>query len=120
MDSLILAETLANRPYTEIIRQDLSTDGDPVFLAFTPELEGCMGQGLSGEEAKENLREARVAFILSLLEDNLIVPGPQSYPTSTTSGFSTTYVSESHSSPNRWIRAENDSEEYATTQLIKA
>ena len=119
MDTRILAETLANRPYVEIVRQDLSTDDNPVFIAFSPELEGCMGQGLTGEEAIENLREARFVFIQSLLEDNIIVPEPQSYPTSTTSGFSATYISGSHASLDRWKLAENDSVDYAITQLIK-
>ena len=120
MDLRTKAEILANRSYIVVVRPDLSTDGDPVFLAFSPEIEGCIGQGTSPEMAIENLREARIDYIQSLIEDNIPVPEPQTYQTVTTSGFSATYISGSHASPDSWNLVENDSEDFATTQLIRA
>lgn len=117
MDTRNLAETLANRPYIEIVRPDLSTDDEPIYLAFSPELEGCMGQGQSWEEAIENLREARIDFIQSLIEDNISVPEPQTYPTLTTSGFSAKFVSGSQ---ENYEPVKNNSEDFAVTQLIRS
>ncbi|MBN2548660.1 MAG: type II toxin-antitoxin system HicB family antitoxin [Anaerolineales bacterium] len=71
------AEELAARYYFEIVRLDETTEGEPVYLAFSPELENCLGQGKNPDEALDDLRQARIDFILSLLEDNLPVPEPQ-------------------------------------------
>jgi predicted RNase H-like HicB family nuclease len=45
-------------------------------IAFHPELEGCIAQGETPEEAKRNLDILRVEWIESLLEDGLEVPEP--------------------------------------------
>jgi predicted RNase H-like HicB family nuclease len=70
------AKKLASRPYIVEVDLDETTDGQPVFIAKTPELEGCFGQGETIEEAINSLNDARVDYIYSLLEDNLYVPGP--------------------------------------------
>jgi predicted RNase H-like HicB family nuclease len=71
-----LAKTLALRPYIVEIRQDETTDGEPVYLALNPELNGCLGQGKSIEEALSDLDSARIDFIESMLDDGLTVPDP--------------------------------------------
>ena len=119
MDLRNQAEMLGNRVYTIHVLKDLTTDGDPVFLAFSPELEGCMGQGLSREEAIESLREARIDYIQSLIEDNLPVPEPQTYQTNTTSGSSATYITGSHAVSDKWILVENDPA-FTPIRLIRA
>ena len=70
------AEWLARKPYTVEVFRDETTEGQPVYIAQTPELEGCIGQGISVDKAVANLSEARVDYIESLLEDGLPVPEP--------------------------------------------
>ena len=84
-DLLAQAEKLAARPYTVGISLDETTEGASVYVAYHPELKGCLGQGLNMEEAVANLDEARVDYIHSLLDDNLPVPEPEALETSTTS-----------------------------------
>ncbi len=68
---------LAKRSYIEEISKDETTDGHPVYLMSHPELPGCMTQGATIEEARENLQDARYEYILSLLEDGEPVPEPR-------------------------------------------
>jgi predicted RNase H-like HicB family nuclease len=72
------AEQLAARPYTVRILRDDSISDDPLFLALNPELEGCMAQGETPEQAEDNLAEFRVDYIEHLLKHNLQVPYPSS------------------------------------------
>lgn len=92
MDLKKKSETLAAQPYTVVVVKDLTTEDEPAYLALSPELEGCMGQGRTKEEAVENLSEARIDYIQSLLEDGLPVPAPQTHLTITTSGSSATFT----------------------------
>jgi len=85
---------LANRPYTVIVVLEESTEGEPVYLAQSPELEGCFGQGKTVSEADENLHAARVDYIHSLLEDGLPVPDPS--VTSTSDKFTSTVTLSYH------------------------
>lgn len=70
------AEQLAMRLYTEVAFRDKTTTDGYIYVAITPELEGCMAQGETLREAKENLRLFRIDYILHLLENNLPVPDP--------------------------------------------
>jgi predicted RNase H-like HicB family nuclease len=72
------AEQLAARPYTVRILRDDSISDEPLFLALNPELEGCMAQGETPEQAEDNLAEFRVDYIEHLLTHNLQVPYPAS------------------------------------------
>lgn len=71
------ATYLANRPYTTVVFLDQSTDGESIYVALNPELEGCVSQGDTLNEALHNLNEARVDFIYFLLKDGLEVPAPR-------------------------------------------
>jgi predicted RNase H-like HicB family nuclease len=84
------AKELACRPYTVEVVLDETTDGRPVYMARTPELEGCFGQGETIDDAVNNLYEARVDFIQSLLEDGLPIPNPSILATTTTASLTTT------------------------------
>ena len=77
------ARKLAELPYTVKVEKDKTIDGQEVFLASHPELIGCMAQGASFEEAVENLREVRLEYISSLLEDDSPIPSPTTRQTST-------------------------------------
>lgn len=87
------AEELAKLPYTIEIVPDSTTDGEPAFAAFVLELEGCIGQGATLEEAEMDVRAAMVDFIESLLEDGLSIPHPHQLP-STTSTSGTLMLAE--------------------------
>lgn len=76
-----MAAKIANSGFTTELRKERTTDGDTLFLAVTPELDGCMAQGESAEEALEGLDEIRVEYIEHLLEFNLPVPSPLSRKT---------------------------------------
>jgi predicted RNase H-like HicB family nuclease len=80
------AQELAAEPYTINVTKDETTDGEPIYVLYNPELPGCLAQGWTIEEAQENLLDAREGYILSLLQDNLPVPLPQRYATQTSAG----------------------------------
>ena len=71
------AERLAKRPYRTIVFLDETTDDEPIYVALNPELDGCVSQGETSDEALRNLHGARVDYIYFLLEDELDVPEPQ-------------------------------------------
>jgi predicted RNase H-like HicB family nuclease len=71
------AKRLASLPYTIVVEQDETTDGEPIYVLSHPELPGCIAQGENWEEASENLFDATYEYILSLLEDGLSVPEPR-------------------------------------------
>jgi len=84
------AEKLAERPYSVELVIDETTEGQPVYVARIPELEGCIGQGQTIDEAVSNLNDAKVDFIESLLDDGLPVPQPALLATTTSSSISAT------------------------------
>lgn len=71
------AKQLSKRKYSVQVLRDQLTDGTDVYIAGNPELEGCKAQGKTIEEALNNLNEARIDYIYSLLEDGLPVPTPK-------------------------------------------
>ncbi|MBA7663760.1 hypothetical protein ES703_71808 [subsurface metagenome] len=64
-------------PYSVIVVPDTTTDGEPCYLAYHHELEGCMSHGNTPEEALHNLREATRLYISVLLDEGLEVPLPE-------------------------------------------
>ena len=78
MDQVLLkkANKFASKSYLTVVTLDETTDGQPVYLARNLELPNCLGQGLTYEEAVQDLQLARVDYIYSLLEDNLPIPEP--------------------------------------------
>lgn len=76
-------ERLAALPYSVEVLDDETTNGQHIFMARCVELDGCMAQGATIEEAMENLRDATKEYIESLLEDGLTVPLPKEMSTST-------------------------------------
>jgi len=78
MDNKIFeqAKQLAARNYSLAVFEENTPEGQTVFIAKNPELYGCMAEGASLEEATENLADARIDYIYSLLQDGLDVPEP--------------------------------------------
>lgn len=70
------AQQLSNRPHVTMVVLDQTTENEPIYIAFHPELEGCLAQGRTSKEAALNLQAARLDFIYSLLHDQLPVPPP--------------------------------------------
>lgn len=73
------AEKFADRSYDITVETDTLSDGQTVYLLRHPELPGCKAQGITLDEAKTNLNDARVDYIYALLECGLEVPVPASY-----------------------------------------
>jgi len=63
--------------YSTIVVPDVTTDGEPCYVAYNPELEGCMSHGDTPEEALHNLGEVRRLYISTLIAEGLEVPHPQ-------------------------------------------
>ncbi len=66
-----------NLSYSTYVVPDITTDQAPCYLAYHPELEGCMSHGDTPEEAINNLREATELYISTLIEMGIEVPEPQ-------------------------------------------
>ena len=54
----------------------IAQDEDDVFVAEVPALPGCISQGLTREEAIENIKEAIGGYLESLEAHNEPVPPP--------------------------------------------
>lgn len=67
---------LANRQYAHLVFLDEATDDTSIYIALNPELDGCISQGDTPREAIQNLSEARIDYIESILEDGLVIPEP--------------------------------------------
>ena len=75
------AKKLASRPYKiEAVPDEIDPD-TPVVFVTNPELPGCNSHGETLEEAVENLEDARVLYIASLLDDGIEVPEPEQIAT---------------------------------------
>ena len=60
-------------PYRVEIIKDTDEEG---YVAFIPELKGCITTGITEEDALENLKDAKAAWLLSALEDGVPIPEP--------------------------------------------
>jgi predicted RNase H-like HicB family nuclease len=89
------AEELAAQKYTVVFYPDVDSTGKKIFIAKSPELYGCMAEGLTKEEAEDNLMDARVDYIYSLLIDNLTVPEPIRITESTAGSYRGAFHRES-------------------------
>jgi antitoxin HicB len=70
-------EAYLNLPYTtEVVREE-DKGGNGFYVARHPELEGCMAQGQTPEEALASLREATELYIRGLLKRGIDIPLPQ-------------------------------------------
>ena len=70
------AERLASLPYSVLVLRDSTTNGEPIYLAINPELDGCMAHGKTSEAAIENLKEARIDYIQVQLLSGDSIPVP--------------------------------------------
>ena len=64
-------------PYSTFVVPDVTTDEEPCYVAYHPELEGCMSHGSTLDEALQNLREVTEVYISALLDKGLEIPLPQ-------------------------------------------
>jgi|GEM_PF-554026 len=75
------AKALAHRGYSFTIQLDQISDGEKIYFAQCEELDGCMAQGKTLEEAVQNMFIALEDFIYFLLEDGMPVPDPSHHLT---------------------------------------
>ncbi len=61
-------------PYSTFVVPDVTTDNEPCYMAYHPELEGCMSHGSTPDEALHNLMEVTELYISALLEKGLDIP----------------------------------------------
>ena len=71
------ASAYLSLPYSAVVLPDVTTDNEPCYVAYRPELEGCMSHGSTPEEALGNLVEVTELYISVLLDKGLDVPLPQ-------------------------------------------
>ena len=64
--------------YLAVVRREPCTDGSLTWLAYHPDLPGCMAHADTPEEAVVNLAEARALVLRHLLEHGLQPPAPGS------------------------------------------
>jgi predicted RNase H-like HicB family nuclease len=74
---------LAARSYLRVVLRDDTLSEEPLYVALNPELDGCMAQGETVEEAENYLDEFRVDYIEHLLKNDLPVPDPTTVTTMT-------------------------------------
>ena len=60
-------------PYKIEIIKDTDEEG---YVVFIPELKGCITTGITEEDAFENLKDAKAAWLSSALEDGDPIPEP--------------------------------------------
>lgn len=71
------ANAYLSLPYSTVVLPDVTADGEPCYLAYHPELEGCMTHGSTPGEALGNLVEVTELYISVLLDKGLDIPLPQ-------------------------------------------
>lgn len=71
-----ILEEYMQRRYTAIVKLDEATDGTFTYLAYHPDLDGCMSHGDTAEEALANLENARRLYIETMLEQGIELPVP--------------------------------------------
>jgi predicted RNase H-like HicB family nuclease len=86
---------LSKMGYKIDLLKDKTTEDEYIYLAVNPELEGCMAQGETPQDALANLEEVRVDYFEHLLEFNLPIPAPKQVETSDTAGQSVRQVTVS-------------------------
>jgi antitoxin HicB len=69
--------TYLGLPYRVEIDWESDERGNAYYVARHPELDGCMAQGQTREEALASLHEARELYIRALLKRGLDVPRPE-------------------------------------------
>jgi predicted RNase H-like HicB family nuclease len=68
---------LSGQPHTIVVEYESDPKGFTGYFAYHPELEGCMAQGATPEEALASLAEARRMWIAHSLKHKLPVPAPR-------------------------------------------
>lgn len=74
---------LALRNYTVAVFEDKQSNGTKIFMAKNPELNGCMAQGITIDEAIQNLSDARIDYIYDSLVSGIAIPEPASITSDT-------------------------------------
>ena len=64
---------LAQRPYLSVTMMTYPRSDYP-YIAINPNLNGCMAQGKTMQEAKDNLDAFRIDYMEHLLEHGLPIP----------------------------------------------
>jgi predicted RNase H-like HicB family nuclease len=71
--------------YSYLVVKDVTTAGEPCFMASHPDLDGCMASGWTPDEAVRNLDDARELYLADLRARGLPVPEPRN-PVAATAG----------------------------------
>lgn len=65
--------------YRTYFKEDIC-GSDPCVVGYNPELQGCMAQGSTWQEANDNLKVVRREYIALLLELGWDIPIPKNQP----------------------------------------
>ncbi len=61
----------------EVFPDETTITNERCYIARHPDLEGCMAQGDTPEEALDNLEQTCAEWLLALKEDGLPIPEPK-------------------------------------------
>lgn len=70
-----------NEAYSVHVVPDQTSEGSDCYLAYHPELQGCMSHGKTVIEALKNLEEARTLYIETMRELGQEIPPPSTVQT---------------------------------------
>lgn len=79
MDQELLdqAIALAARGYQVGVQREDDENGNPVWVAFVPEMPSCVAQGDTAQDAIEALKTVREDYIYFLMKHGVPVPEPE-------------------------------------------
>lgn len=62
--------------YPTVVHPEVCTDGSLAYVAEIPSLPGCMSHGVTPDEARYNLEDAKREYLEALQERGLPIPVP--------------------------------------------
>lgn len=95
------AKKMAARGYQIRVEKETEHDGPSIYVAYIPEIPGCVAQGDSAEHARTEMRIVLIDVISYLLEADLEVPAPR-----TQKGSATLQIGDSEAAVFPPVRAQ--------------
>jgi len=72
-----VVKKILSLPYSTYVVPDLTTDNQKCYVAYHPELEGCMSHGSTVQEAIQNLQEVTDLYLATMADEGVDLPAPR-------------------------------------------